>query len=247
MRSSTSTGTVCHWWQKVLIVAAVVAVLFTWYTESVSGGNDAPSPTPGPAPSATTAPTTGGEAAALLSTLTVDDVDEPGYDRDLFGTAWKDVDGNGCDTRNDILRRDLAGVVYDDDGCTVLSGRLDDPYTGETISFLRGVSTSSAVQIDHVIALSNGWVSGMHSADAATREAFANDPMNLIAVDGPTNGAKGDKDAANWLPPQEGMWCEYVAQQVAVKAKYDLTVTTAERDAMVDVLTGCPGQGAPAW
>lgn len=163
-----------------------------------------------------------------------------GYEREeKFGRAWLDVDGNGCRTRDDVLARDLLDPVLDDDGCKVLSGTLEDPYTGEVIAFERGEDTSALVQIDHVVALSNAWQTGAQQLSQGEREALANDPMNLIATDGPTNGAKGDGDAATWLPPHTPFRCAYVSAQIDVKAAYDLWVTQAEKDAMERVLSRC--------
>jgi hypothetical protein len=163
-----------------------------------------------------------------------------GYDRDEFGSAWADVDHNGCDTRNDVLARDLTDVTYKDGthDCVVLTGTLDDPYGGATIDFVRGPD-SAAVQIDHVVALSDAWQKGAQQWSADTREEFANDPANLLAVDGPINQAKGAGDAATWLPPSTGYRCAYVAQQIRVKAAYELWVTQAEHDAMDRQLDTC--------
>lgn len=161
------------------------------------------------------------------------------YDREgQFGTAWLDVDGNGCDTRNDILARDLSNVVKDG-SCTVTSGTLDDPYTNTTINFVRGRSTSTAVQIDHLVALKNAWQSGARNLTQEQRQQLANDPLNLMAVDGPTNGAKSDSDASEWLPPNQSFQCQYVERQVMVKAKYGLWVTAAEKSAIAGVLATC--------
>lgn len=169
-----------------------------------------------------------------------------GYDRSQFGPAWKDVDRNGCDTRNDILRRDLKGVSFKPGtrGCVVASGTLDDPYTGKQIAFVRGPQ-SSKVQIDHVVALGNVWVSGGQKLSPDQKAAIANDPLNLLAVDGPANMQKSDKDASGWLPKNKGFRCSYVARQIAVKGKYGLSVTPAEKQAMARVLGSCPGQGVP--
>ena len=189
-----------------------------------------------------------GAAVITLATLTVKGrAPRTGYDRDLFGQAWADVDRNGCDTRNDILRRDLTGPTLKDGthGCLVLTGTLADPYTGTRIAFVRGRGTSNAVQVDHVVALSDAWQKGAQQWSTRTRTAFANDPLNLLAVDGPTNQRKGDGDAATWLPPNKAYRCTYVARQIAVKHRYALAVTAAERDAMVRVLTACPGHSLP--
>lgn len=167
-----------------------------------------------------------------------------GYEREQFGAGWADVDA--CDMRNYILQRDMQNEQLDpNDSCTVLSGTLEDPYTDKVIQFKRGTGTSSAVQIDHVVALSDAWQKGAQQLDEATRAEFANDPLNLLAVDGPTNNKKSDADAATWLPPSKDYRCRYVARQIAVKQKYTLWVTAAERDAMARILDACPDQLLP--
>lgn len=164
-----------------------------------------------------------------------------GYDRKgMFGSPWLDTDRNGCDQRNDILARDLTEEILEG-RCKVLSGSFADPYTGTSILFVRGNTTSTLVQIDHVVALGNAWETGAQQLTQEQRIAFANDALNLRAADGPTNSAKGKGDTATWLPPNKGFRCEYVALQVQVKAKYALWVTQAERDAMARVLEGCGG------
>ncbi|WP_240484328.1 GmrSD restriction endonuclease domain-containing protein [Pseudarthrobacter sulfonivorans] len=187
------------------------------------------------------------KAIDLLATLPIKGrAPKTGYDRALFGQAWADVDRNGCDTRNDTLKRDLTGITYTNSvPCKVQSGTLADPYTGTTISFLRGSATSSAVQIDHVVALSDAWQKGAQQLTTEQRTAFANDSLNLQSTDGPTNMKKGDGDAATWLPPNKGFRCEYVARQISVKATYSLWVTQAEHDAMARILADCSGQLAP--
>ena len=169
-----------------------------------------------------------------------------GYTRDQFGPAWKDVDKNGCDTRNDILKRDLVTVIYKSSDCVILSGVLNDPYSGEDIQFLRGVATSSLVQIDHVVALSNAWQTGAFALTLTQRTALANDPLNLLAVKGSLNSQKSDGDAATWLPPLKSFRCDYVARQLAVKNKYGLWLTASEKDAIILILSKCPNQLLPA-
>lgn len=203
--------------------------------------------TPGYGPSVAVADTTATNmtALALLATLPVKGrAPKTGYERSLkFGPAWLDVDHNGCDTRNDMLARDLTATTLSGP-CRVLSGSLADPYTGKTISFVRGNTTSTAVQIDHLVPLMNAWETGAQQLTHEQRVAFANDPINLLAVDGPTNSKKGAGDAATWLPAQKSFRCEYVARQVSVKATYGLWVTTPERDAIANVLSACPDQPA---
>jgi hypothetical protein len=187
----------------------------------------------------------GGAALAAVESLPVKGrAPRTGYDRDRFGSPWADTDSNRCDTRDDILRRDLTGVRFGDDRCEVTSGTLDpDPYTGRDVTYVRG---RSRVDIDHVVALSDAWQKGAGRWDPSKRVAFANDPLNLLAVDAGTNRAKGDGDTATWLPPNKAYRCTYVAAQVAVKKKYGLWVTSAEKAAMRRVLSRCPDQELPS-
>ena len=187
-------------------------------------------------------------ALAALTTLEVKGrAPKTGYDRDLFGRGWGDPDRNGCDTRNDILARDLTGETFKPGtrNCVVLTGSLSDPYSGGPIVFQRGQTTSDDVQIDHVVAVSDAWQKGAQGWTGPRRIAFYNDPLNLLAVDGALNMQKGDGDAATWLPPSRGYRCAYVARQIAVKVTYELSVTQAERNAMATVLSGCPAERLP--
>jgi hypothetical protein len=162
------------------------------------------------------------------------------YSRAKFGPAWQDVDLNGCDTRNDVLARDLKQVVLKaGSSCTVAKGTLHDRYTDGTINFVRGPGTSPAVQIDHVVALAAAWRTGAKQWTGERRLFYANDGLVLLAVDGPTNGAKSDSDAADWLPPKKSYHCRYVAKQIAIKTKYELWVTQPEKMTMTQVLGGC--------
>lgn len=190
---------------------------------------------------------------AMLDTLPIKGrAPKTGYSRALFGEAWTDdvtVPGghNGCDTRNDILRRDLVDIEFKAGtaDCVVTSGVLNDPYTDAAIAFQRGRGTSQAVQIDHVVALSDAWQKGAQGWDELTRRNFANDPLNLQATSGPINEQKGDGDAATWLPPNKSYRCAYVSRIVAVKSGYGLWVTQAEHDAIERILTGeCGAPGS---
>lgn len=160
-----------------------------------------------------------------------------GYERKQFGNGWGKIDG--CSTREVILARDLIDKTMNDEKCQVMGGTLQDPYTGETVQFKRGATTSQAVQIDHVVALSDAWQKGAQRISAEEREKLANDPLNLLAVDGSANQQKSDGDAATWLPPNKLFRCQYVARQIAVKKKYHLWVTEAEKGAMSGVLEKC--------
>ena len=190
-----------------------------------------------------------GMATAVLETLAVKGrAPKTGYTRAQFGPAWADVDRNGCDTRNDILKRDLTSITYraKTRNCVVETGTLVDRYSGETINFVKGNISSMEVQIDHVVALSNAWQTGAFKLSADQRKALSNDPLNLFAVKGRLNSQKGDGDAATWLPPLKSFRCSYVAQQIAVKAKYSLWVTAPEKAAMVSILAKCPTQKVAA-
>lgn len=157
-----------------------------------------------------------------------------GYERSQFGDGWAKV--YGCSTRDIILNRDLTNVVIEGE-CKVVSGLLKDPYTGTEITFIK--ADSSKVQIDHVVALSDAWQKGAQSLTKEQRKQLANDPLELIAVDGLANQQKSDGDAATWLPRNKAFRCEYIARQIDIKLKYSLWVTEAEKVAMKDVLQGC--------
>lgn len=185
----------------------------------------------------------GGAVAALAELEVKGASDTAGYDRRKFGSAWADVDGNSCSTRNDVLQRDLDAVELATDDCAVASGTLKvDPYTGERVEFTAG---RSKIDIDHLVPLSDAWQKGAAEWEPAKRIALANDPLNLLAVGASANRQKGDKDAANWLPANEAYHCQYVALQIAVKQKYELWVTEEEGKAMSTVLKGCADQELP--
>lgn len=174
-----------------------------------------------------------------LNNLTVNDNPKPPekYNRvEQFGPAWKDVDHNGCDTRNDILARDLT-VQEMRNSCVITAGQLADPYSGEQIDFRK--KDASKVQIDHVVALENAWQSGAYNLSKEDREALANDPDNLLAVNGHDNMAKGSKSADQWMPPNTAYACIYASKQVQIKNRYALTVTTPEKQALADALATC--------
>lgn len=222
-------------WAGVVVVAMVIIGVVTnpeVYQQT----------TPAPQ-SMTSGETVASDAQKALDSLPVKGrAAKTGYARTQFGDGW--MRKNGCDMRNIILNRDLKNVVVTQD-CKVQSGTLDDPYTGNTIPFIRGADTSDDVQIDHVVALSDAWQKGAQQLSKQEREALANDPLELIAVDGTANQNKSDGDAATWLPDNKAFRCQYVARQIAVKTKYRLWVTQAEHDVMRNILQQCPGQGLP--
>lgn len=185
-------------------------------------------------------------ATVVLETLQVKGrAPKTGYDRTgAFGRAWLDTDRNGCRTRDDILTRDLRNTTREG-RCKITSGVLNDPYSGRTINFERGPRTSQAVQIDHVVALSDAWQKGAQNLSQRERVLLANDPLNLLAVSGPLNQQKSDHDAASWLPPNKAYRCPMVARQIAVKSRYNLWLTQPEKDAMKRVLKSCPNQTIP--
>ena len=170
-----------------------------------------------------------------------------GYARSRFGDGWADTDNDGCSTREEILQRDLSHKTFRPSRpCPfVATGVLNDPYSGRSVAFRRGPKTSGLIQIDHVVALADAWRKGAQTLTPARRDAFANDPLNLLAVDAELNQLKSASDAASWLPPNKPYRCQYVARQVAVKATYGLWITTAEKAAIAGILATCPGQPLP--
>lgn len=202
------------------------------------------------APGAPSGPGADQQAAATLAGLAVAPLNlAVPYERTQdFGPAWADVDHNGCDTRNDILHRDLTNIevrpgTHD---CVVVTGTLRDPYSGTTVQFLK--AQASRVQIDHVVPLHAAWELGAYQWPYAQRLAFANDPANLLAVDAHNNEAKGDSLADTWVPPNQGEWCSYAQRTIAVHAAYHLAVTAAEKSALARLLGSCTGaaQAPPA-
>ena len=184
------------------------------------------------------------DALTVLNSLEVKGrAAKTGYTRSQF-PHWSDPDRNGCDARNDTLKRDLTQISFKTGtrDCKVLTGQLLDPFSGKVITFS---STKSNIDIDHVVALSNAWQTGAAYFDKTKRAAIANDPLNLIAVDAKLNRQKGDGDAATWLPPLKSYRCDYVARQIAVKAKYGLWVTQPEKGAIIKLLEMCEGQKLP--
>lgn len=194
------------------------------------------------APSST-APAVALDARQVLERLPVKGrAPKTGYSREQFGAAWADVDGDRCDTRNQVLQAQLTNVRLEARStCVVLEGDLADPYTGRTIHFVRAGSFDHSIDIDHLVPLGNAWQTGAQQLNEVQREALANDPLNLRATDPGANRQKGDSDAASWLPANKAYRCDYVAGQVVVKAKYGLWLTGAERDAVLRVLQSCPG------
>ena len=162
-----------------------------------------------------------------------------GYARTEFYDGWPLVDG--CSLRQKILKREF-GESATLDGCNVVAGEFDEPYTGEHMVFTDKAQIAKRLQIDHVVALSDAWQKGAQYLDASVRYEIATDPLNLLAVDGPANEKKSDGDAATWLPANKKFRCQYVARQVSVKYKYGLWVTKAEKEAISQVLKNCPGE-----
>jgi hypothetical protein len=199
------------------------------------------SPTVPPPPVGTDA-----DARSQLRTLRVAPRRPPvGYERDAFGTPWLDIDGNGCNQRDDVLLRDaVSGTVrYAPQGrCDhdVLAGTWVDPYTGRTLSFtdLKDPRQAEAIQIDHVVPLAEAWASGASRWDTDRRIRFANDLAELLAVDGPTNAGKGDDDPAAWRP-RKAFQCTYAVRWIGTKSRWQLTVDRPEKRALVQMLGYC--------
>lgn len=170
------------------------------------------------------------------------------YRRDAFGDAWDDDNDapggrNGCDTRNDILERDLVEKTYTDiKRCpqAVATGTLRDPYTNAVIAFTRGNQVGASVQIDHLVPLAFAWDMGARDWTEATRLRFANDPANLLAVDGPTNQDKGDSEPAAWMPPNAAFHCQYAVQFAEVLRGYALSIDEASAAVLREGAASCP-------
>jgi hypothetical protein len=240
-----------------VVVIAVVAALVVWDRHQADNRQSGPSPTwtatptPGAAAPVAPPPPPAGptqafdHARAQLSALQVKGWDRTqDFQRWRFGKAWSDdvnveFGHNGCNTRDDILRRDLANLVVRAGTCYAQTGTLHDPYTGATIDFVRGPDTSNSIEIDHVVSLADAWYKGARSWDPQRRLDFANDPRNLLAVSPKANFDKAFRDAASWLPPNAAFRCDFVARQIDVKSAYGLWLSAKEKQAMADVLAHC--------
>ncbi|MCH9728488.1 MAG: HNH endonuclease family protein [Actinomycetia bacterium] len=170
------------------------------------------------------------------------------YRRDAFGRSWTDDTSapggyNGCDTRNDILNRDLVDKTYVSiKRCpnAVGTGTLIDPYTSEVVPFTRGHKVGAAVQIDHIVPLALAWDLGARDWSQEKRIRFANDPANLLAVDGPTNQDKSDQQPADWMPPNTAFHCQYAMQFIAVLRGYALPVDAPSAVVLREAAESCP-------
>jgi hypothetical protein len=227
----------------VAVLVALTGCTFEWQIEDAAeppiapvGQGDVPAGTLDPAAA----------SAALAGLQVAEKTSLDGYERGCgegegcaFGPAWADVDRNGCDQRNDVLHRDLTDVEVREgtQGCVVIAGVLDDPYTGETVEFVK--AEAAEVPIDHVVPLAAAWVQGAAEWPAEQRQAFANDLTNLIATTRSTNSAKGDSTADEWTPPAKDYGCSYATVVVTVKSAYALAVTPAESDALRSLLATC--------
>jgi hypothetical protein len=253
----------------LLLVTAALVWGVSQYTAAFPGeGGETDQAAPAPAAPVQVPPPalTPGESLALVAALPdavyTDDGSYAGNREELFGEAWGfDFDQNGCDARNDILTRDLTGADIDPTTCRVFTGILTDPYSGETITFVRGQDTSADVQIDHLLPLKAVYATGGAAWPAEKRAALANDPVNLLAVKGAENSSKSDSLPSEWLPGyypdvsdrhdlgQRVVWddlpedttlqCWYVDKLVPVFVAYELGVTPEDRAAMTAVLNSC--------
>lgn len=226
----------------VVLAAVTLAAALAVPGGASGGGGTGPAPEQVGGAEATAAIAAAPTGSALAQLGSIREAGASGaatYERERFGTPWSDVDGNGCDTRNDVLARDLVAARTEAGSCVLLSGTLHDPYSGASVAFERGATSSGDVQVDHVVALSDAWRSGASAWSRSRRVAFANDPLNLLAVDGDLNEEKSGSDASTWVPPDRGYRCPYVARQIAVKSRYGLSVTPSERNAMIAVLQRC--------
>jgi hypothetical protein len=210
----------------------------------------APPPTVAAAPTTAPAPSVGAPAGSLdalvvLAGIPVANEHGAGYDRDLFAYGHDD-DGDGCDTRAEVLVRDsLTPAQVDPVACTVVAGDWYSPYDGVTWS------GPAELQIDHVVALKEAWDSGAYTWDAARRAAYGNDladPRTLRAVTGSLNQAKGDKDPSNWMPPNLTDWCRYAVDWIAIKARWGMSMDQSEAGRLRNILTDrCPGATIAPW
>ncbi len=200
-----------------------------------------PSPSAGsPTSSAGSSPSPGSEVSGtpdeLLLDLTVSAPQPAGYERQLF-RLWIDADGNGCDTRHEVLISESVTPVTVGARCALIGGTWISAYDGVT------TTNASTFDIDHVVPLEEAWASGAYGWDPARRESYANDlgdPRTLRAVSATSNRSKGDRDPAQWMPPLQTFWCDYLDDWLVIKVRWDLTVDLSEETAITAFLQTCP-------
>lgn len=232
---------------RPLVVVAVCAAVLGGAVNSPAVRSATPTPTAATRPSVRSH--TDAQVAAarrMLATIRIGGRGpRTGYQRTAkFGTAWLDVDRNRCRTRDDILARDLTEVIRRD-RCVVIAGTLADPYTGKPLHFRK--TNAAAVQLDHVTPLALAWQLGASQWPAGKRIAFANDPANLLAVDGRANSAKQASGPDSWLPPNKPYRCTYAIRFTRVAAGYQLRITPMMQASVTRLLDQCGGvTGSPA-
>ncbi|MGY4710069.1 HNH endonuclease family protein [Mycolicibacterium sp. CBM1] len=225
-----------------LAVIAVLSVVVAWQVSSSAG--DAEHPV-----ARADVPTVAAGTDVLAGVVIVPErARGHDYRRAAFGEAWDDDNSapgghNGCDTRDDILDRDLVDKTYvATSRCpqAVATGVLHDPYTSAVITFTRGAQVGAAVQIDHLVPLAYAWDMGARNWPDAMRIRFANDPANLLAVAGQVNQDKGDQQPADWMPPNHAFWCQYAMQFIAVLRGYSLPVDQPSAEELREAAATCP-------
>jgi Protein of unknown function (DUF1524) len=226
-----------------LVVAVTLAVVVAYQVSIASGDRAADFVAQADAP--TVAP-----GVDVLAGIAEIPVRIRGYDyrRDAFGDSWTDDNPapgghNGCDTRNDILDRDLFEKTYVSiKRCpnAVATGVLRDPYTNATVAFVRGNQIGASVQIDHIVPLALAWDLGARNWTDEQRLRFANDPGNLLAVAGQANQDKGDKEPVVWMPPNAAFRCQYAMQFIEVLRGYALPVDAPSASVLRDAAATCP-------
>jgi hypothetical protein len=214
---------------------------------AISAPSTSTPPTSTPPATPPVVPRTASAASAELATIPVRAIAgrDPSYERTAFGAAWSDAGSgvadarNGCDTRNDVLKRDARpGTVHFKPGtheCKVTAGTWTSPYTGATLT------RASTIDIDHIVPLGRAWASGAKSWTAVRRLSFANDPDNLVAADRSSNRSKGDLGPSAWRP-RRPYQCAYAIRYVHSAKKWSLPISPSDVTALRDMLGTCPAK-----
>jgi hypothetical protein len=149
-----------------------------------------------------------------------------------------DADRDCRSTRVEVLTAESRRAVQWTNArhCAVHSGRWFSLFDR------RSVTEPSRLTAVWTVPLAEAWQSGARTWTVSRRQAYANDladPRTLLAVTSRSARARADREPQRWLPASASR-CAYVAQWVAVKLRWGLTVDVVEQSRLALLARSCP-------